>query len=61
MSNIHYTTLAAARLANPQKFDQALTKVITLAVRDVGDETFVRAMRDKGHVSLRTKSETKAA
>lgn len=45
MSKVHYTTLAAARLADPVKFDETLRKVITLAVSEVGHDVLLRAMR----------------
>ncbi|WP_426075788.1 hypothetical protein [Janthinobacterium sp. PSPC3-1] len=45
MKNIHYMTLATIRMQDPVSFDAMISTAISNAVRSVGDEVFVAAMR----------------
>lgn len=44
MNNSTYMTLAAARLADPQRFDSMIRKAVFAAAHEVGRETVLRAL-----------------
>lgn len=44
MNNVHYMTLAAARLADPEKFDSIIRNALFSAARDIGHEATMRAL-----------------
>lgn len=45
MKNVHYLTLAAIRMQDPVSFDAMIATAVSNAVRSVGQDVFVAAMR----------------
>ena len=44
MKSVHYMTLAAARNADPEAFDQVITKAVFAAAVDIGKENVIKAL-----------------